>query len=123
MSAPQQQPPYPLIDGFRRTPEKEKEINQLVGHALGDNAGEALLDYLKSITVNVVMGLKGAAYPVAELERAGVRRISVGGAFARASFAAFVDAAREVKEKGTFAFAAHAIPHADLRKYMRSAKR
>lgn len=73
--------------------------------------------------VNVVMGLKGATHSVAELERVGVKRISVGGAFARASYAAFVDAAREVKEKGTFGFAAHAIPHADLRKYMRDAKR
>jgi hypothetical protein len=68
MSAPQPQPPYPLIDGFRRTPEKEKEINQLVGHALGDAAGEALLDYLKSITINAVCGPEIAERALFHLE-------------------------------------------------------
>ncbi|MGH6806408.1 MAG: isocitrate lyase/PEP mutase family protein, partial [Ensifer adhaerens] len=35
--------------------------------------------------VNVVMGLKGRSYTVSELSGAGVRRISVGGSFARAA--------------------------------------
>jgi 2-methylisocitrate lyase-like PEP mutase family enzyme len=52
--------------------------------------------------VNVFMGLKGATYSLEELAAAGVKRISVGGSFARAALGAFVRAAREVKEKGTF---------------------
>ena len=70
--------------------------------------------------VNVVMGLKGAAFSVQELQAAGVKRISVGGAFARAALGAFVRAAREVREQGTFGFAADAIPGAEANRLMRS---
>jgi 2-methylisocitrate lyase-like PEP mutase family enzyme len=73
--------------------------------------------------VNVVMGLKGATYAVEELAAVGVKRISVGGAFARAALGAFVRAAREVKDKGTFSFAADAIPHAEVSAYMAEGKR
>lgn len=73
--------------------------------------------------VNVLMGLKGATYTFDELADAGVKRISVGGAFARAALGAFVRAAREVKERGTFTFAAEAIAHADVSEYMRTATR
>jgi 2-methylisocitrate lyase-like PEP mutase family enzyme len=72
--------------------------------------------------VNVVMGLKGATYSVEELAAVGVKRISVGGAFARAALGAFVRAAREVKDKGTFSFAADAIPHAEVSAYMAEGK-
>jgi 2-methylisocitrate lyase-like PEP mutase family enzyme len=68
--------------------------------------------------VNVVMGLKGPTYSVEELAAVGVKRISVGGALARAALGAFVRAAREVKENGTFTFAADAISHAEATAYM-----
>ena len=68
--------------------------------------------------VNVVMGLKGATYSVAELQAAGVKRISVGGSFARAALGALVRAAREVKEHGTFTYAADALPGAEAAAYM-----
>jgi 2-methylisocitrate lyase-like PEP mutase family enzyme len=42
--------------------------------------------------------------PVAELAEAGVSRISVGGAFAFAALAALVDAATELRDKGTYSF-------------------
>ncbi|MCZ7450211.1 isocitrate lyase/phosphoenolpyruvate mutase family protein [Agrobacterium rhizogenes] len=60
--------------------------------------------------VNVVMGLKGQSYSVAELSEAGVRRISVGGSFARTAFGALISAAQEVKSVGTFTYAVDAIP-------------
>ena len=53
--------------------------------------------------VNVVMGLKSASFSVAELAALGVRRISVGSALSRAALGAFVRAAREIQEHGTFA--------------------
>jgi 2-methylisocitrate lyase-like PEP mutase family enzyme len=68
--------------------------------------------------VNVLMGLKGATYTVDQIAAAGAKRISVGGALARAALGAFVRAAREIKEKGTFTFAAEAIPHAEVTAYM-----
>jgi 2-methylisocitrate lyase-like PEP mutase family enzyme len=53
----------------------------------------------------VVMGLKSAALSVADLSALGVKRVSVGSALARAALSGFVDAAREIREKGTFTFA------------------
>src|SRR4029077_3018285 len=71
-----------------------------------------------SKTVNVLMGLTGATFSVEQLEAAGVRRISVGGSFARAALGALVRAAREVKEKGTFSYAADALSSAETKRYL-----
>lgn len=60
--------------------------------------------------VNVVMGLGGQVYSVQQLSEAGVRRISVGGSFARAAFGALRRAAQEVRDSGTFGYARDAIP-------------
>lgn len=60
--------------------------------------------------VNVVMGLKGPSYSVAELSEAGVRRVSVGGSFARAALGGLMKAAAEVRNSGTFGYAAEALP-------------
>ena len=72
--------------------------------------------------VNVVMGLKGPRYSVAELSAAGVRRVSVGGSFARAALGALLRAAEEVKSSGTFTYAADAIPAATLSRLMSQEK-
>ena len=55
--------------------------------------------------VNVVMGLRGVQMSVAALSAIGVRRISVGSALCRTALGAFLRAAREMREHGTFAFA------------------
>jgi 2-methylisocitrate lyase-like PEP mutase family enzyme len=68
--------------------------------------------------VNVVMGLKNASFSIAELAAMGVRRISVGSALSRAALGAFVRAAREIHEHGTFAFAEEAIPYAEVNDLM-----
>ncbi|MEX0317959.1 MAG: isocitrate lyase/phosphoenolpyruvate mutase family protein [Ruegeria sp.] len=60
--------------------------------------------------VNVVMGLQAPAYSVQELSEAGVRRISVGGSFARAALGALRRAADEVLTTGTFTYATDAMP-------------
>jgi 2-methylisocitrate lyase-like PEP mutase family enzyme len=51
---------------------------------------------------------------VAELTRVGVRRISVGGALARAAWRGFLDAATEIAEQGTFTNLARAAPSSEL---------
>lgn len=71
--------------------------------------------------VNVVMGLKGPAWSLEQLQEAGVKRVSVGGSFARAALAGLIRAAKEVKESGTFGYAAEALTHADATGFMRSA--
>jgi 2-methylisocitrate lyase-like PEP mutase family enzyme len=68
--------------------------------------------------VNVLMGLAGATFSVEELAAAGTKRISVGGSLARAALGALVRAAREVKEKGTFTYAADALLSAEVKRYL-----
>jgi 2-methylisocitrate lyase-like PEP mutase family enzyme len=51
------------------------------------------------------MGIKGAPrLSLKELGALGVRRVSIGSGFARAAMTAFLHAAREVHDRGTFAF-------------------
>ena len=69
--------------------------------------------------VNVVMGLSGPTWSVDQLAEVGVTRISVGGSMARAALGAFMRAAREVLEQGTFTYAADALPHREALSYMR----
>jgi 2-methylisocitrate lyase-like PEP mutase family enzyme len=73
--------------------------------------------------VNVVMGLKGQNYSVAELSDAGVRRVSVGGSFARAALGALMRAAKEVKSTGTFSYASDALPDSEVARLMSQEKR
>jgi 2-methylisocitrate lyase-like PEP mutase family enzyme len=54
------------------------------------------------LPVNVLARPGGPS--VAELASAGVRRVSVGGAFAFAALGAVVEAARELREEGTYGF-------------------
>lgn len=62
--------------------------------------------------VNVLAG--GPIATVAELADMGVRRISVGGALARAAWSGFLAAAREIAENGTFARLGDAVPFAEI---------
>jgi 2-methylisocitrate lyase-like PEP mutase family enzyme len=55
--------------------------------------------------VNVLMGLQGVQLSLSELSAIGVRRISVGSALCRAALGTFLRAAKEMRERGTFAFA------------------
>jgi 2-methylisocitrate lyase-like PEP mutase family enzyme len=68
--------------------------------------------------VNVLAGGKGSGLTVANLAAAGVRRISVGSALTRAAFGAFLRAAREIMEKGTFTFGDDAASFAELTEFM-----
>jgi 2-methylisocitrate lyase-like PEP mutase family enzyme len=64
--------------------------------------------------VNVLAGIKRQNFPLAELEAAGARRISLGGALARVALGALLHAGREMKEKGTFTFVDNAAPSAEV---------
>jgi 2-methylisocitrate lyase-like PEP mutase family enzyme len=81
---------------------------------------EAIRDVCSAVSkpVNVLMGLKGATYSIDEIAAVGAKRISVGGSLARAALGAFVRAAREIKDRGTFTYAQQAIPHAEIGRYM-----
>jgi 2-methylisocitrate lyase-like PEP mutase family enzyme len=59
--------------------------------------------------VNVLMGLAGVELSLAELSAIGVKRVSVGSGLCRAALGGFLRAAREMRDSGTFAFAADAV--------------
>jgi 2-methylisocitrate lyase-like PEP mutase family enzyme len=60
--------------------------------------------------VNVLMGMPGVPLDLVALAALGVKRVSVGGALARAALGAFVRASREMLEHGTFDFTNDALP-------------
>jgi 2-methylisocitrate lyase-like PEP mutase family enzyme len=64
--------------------------------------------------VNVVMGLKGVRLTLAELSEIGVKRVSVGSALTRAALGAFLRAAREMREHGSFTFADDAVSYSEI---------
>jgi 2-methylisocitrate lyase-like PEP mutase family enzyme len=70
--------------------------------------GLARLDDIREVVRSVGKPVNVLTLPhapsVAELAEAGVRRVSVGGAFAFAALGAVVDAANELREQGTYAF-------------------
>jgi len=68
--------------------------------------------------VNVVMGLQGVNYSVRELSDVGVKRVSVGGSFARAALGEMIRAAREVLEQGTFSYSDKAISSNEITRMM-----
>ena len=70
--------------------------------------------------VNVLVSSDFAT--VEQLRDLGVRRISVGGALARAAWAGFLEAAREIAEKGTFTALTRATPFAELEGYFATKK-
>jgi 2-methylisocitrate lyase-like PEP mutase family enzyme len=66
--------------------------------------------------VNFMAGIKGKSFSVPELEKAGVRRISLATSLFRAALTGVLDAAREVKEQGSFGYLERLQ---DINKYMR----
>ncbi|TAL75427.1 MAG: isocitrate lyase/phosphoenolpyruvate mutase family protein [Burkholderiaceae bacterium] len=54
--------------------------------------------------VNFMAGVPGHSFSVAELESAGVKRISFGTSLYRSAMSAFVSTAREIRETGQFGY-------------------
>jgi 2-methylisocitrate lyase-like PEP mutase family enzyme len=63
-------------------------------------------------------GIRGKSFTVAELEKAGVRRVSVATSFYRAAISGFLEAAREVKEKGSFTYLERTLATPELNQFM-----
>ncbi len=84
-------------------------------YAPGIRAMSDIVTVVKAVApkpVNVLVSSDFAT--VAELADAGVRRISVGGALARAAWTGFLHAAKEIAETGTFTSFARVVPGAEL---------
>jgi 2-methylisocitrate lyase-like PEP mutase family enzyme len=85
-------------------------------YAPGLTSREDIATVLKSVDrpLNVLMGLQGMEPEVETLSAMGVRRVSVGSALCRAAFGAFLRAAREMRERGTFAFVKDAVKFKEI---------
>lgn len=66
--------------------------------------------------VNVLIG-GPVGLTMADCAALGVRRVSVGGALARAAWGGFIRAAKELADTGRFDGFAEAAPHADLQQF------
>jgi 2-methylisocitrate lyase-like PEP mutase family enzyme len=69
--------------------------------------------------VNFMAGIRGKSFTVAELQAAGVKRISVATSFYRAAMTGLADAAKEAMASGTFAYLDRAITTPDLNNYFK----
>jgi len=68
--------------------------------------------------VNVVAGMQGIRFTLAELAAVGVKRVSIGGALSRVALAAAIRAAREMREHGTFTFVDEPITSREISKML-----
>jgi 2-methylisocitrate lyase-like PEP mutase family enzyme len=68
---------------------------------------------------NFMAGIKGRSFSLAELEAAGVRRISLATSLYRAAMSGLVAAAKEVKEQGSFGYLDRSLSTPELNGYMR----
>ena len=93
-----------------------QEAGADVLYAPGLRSKEDIAEVVRSVNrpVNALMGLQGVVLTQAELSEIGVKRISVGSALARAAMGAFLRAAKEMREKGTFQWAADAAKSEEM---------
>jgi 2-methylisocitrate lyase-like PEP mutase family enzyme len=86
-------------------------------YAPGIKTREEITAVVKAVhpkPVNLLIGASGLS--LKEAADLGVRRISVGGSLARAAWAGFMKAAREMAEQGTFTELASGYPGGELNK-------
>jgi 2-methylisocitrate lyase-like PEP mutase family enzyme len=89
----------------------------LYAPGLTDLASIRLVCDSLSKPVNLVMGMPGRTFSVAELSAAGVKRISVGSALARLAYGSLVRAARDMAQNGAFGFSDDAMGFKELEQY------
>lgn len=94
-----------LDDTIRRLQAYEKAgADVLMAPALPDLNAVKMVCAAITKPFNFMAGIPGLSFSVAELEAAGVRRISLASSLYRAAMNGLVTAAREVKDKGIFSY-------------------
>ena len=118
-------------EGFiRGRPDMEETVRRLKAYAQagadclyapGLKTREEMKTVIEAVApkpVNILMGTPSDV-SVNDLAKLGARRISVGGSLARAAWGAFIRAAKEIAEAGTFNGFTDAAPGADLNQLFR----
>jgi 2-methylisocitrate lyase-like PEP mutase family enzyme len=109
-----------LDDTLRRLQAFEKAgADVLFAPALPDLAAVRAVCAAVSRPVNFMAGIRGKSFSVAELEAAGVRRISLATSLWRAAMTGLMEAAREVREQGTFGYVERTLPSAEVSRFLR----
>jgi 2-methylisocitrate lyase-like PEP mutase family enzyme len=96
------------------------DADVLMAPGLPDLAAVRMVCAALSRPFNFMAGIKGRSFTVAELANAGVKRISLATSLYRAAMSGLVDAAREVKERGTFGYVDTTMATPELNGYMSS---
>jgi 2-methylisocitrate lyase-like PEP mutase family enzyme len=111
----------PDLDDTIRRLQAFQDAGADVLYAPGLRSREDIATVVRSIDrpLNVVMGLAGVTLGVPELAAIGVKRVSLGSSLSRAALGAFLRAAREVSEHGSFTFTSDAVPFAELNEMLR----
>jgi 2-methylisocitrate lyase-like PEP mutase family enzyme len=66
-----------------------------------------------------MVGIPGKSWTLAELQAAGVRRVSLATSLYRLAMTGFIEAAREVREKGTFTYLDRIVPSGEFAAFMK----
>lgn len=69
--------------------------------------------------VNFMAGIRGKSWSLAELEAAGVKRVSVATSLFRAAMSAVLEAGREIREQGTFGYLDRCATSAEIGRFLR----
>jgi 2-methylisocitrate lyase-like PEP mutase family enzyme len=98
---------------------EEAGADVLFAPGLPDLAAVCAVCAAVSKPFNFMVGIKGKSFSMSELAAAGVRRISLATSLYRAAMTGFLDAAREAKNTGQFAFLDRCVTTSELSKLMR----
>ncbi|MGH7121978.1 MAG: isocitrate lyase/PEP mutase family protein [Acetobacteraceae bacterium] len=90
----------------------------LMAPALPDLAAVARVCQALSRPFNFMAGMPGRSFPVTELGKAGVKRISLATSLYRAAMSGLIGAAREAKDQGTFGYVDEAVKTAEINALM-----
>ena len=110
-----------LDDTIRRLQAFEKAgADVLMAPGLPDLASVRAVCKALTRPFNFMAGIRGKSFSVAELEAAGVRRVSLATSLYRAAMTGLAEAAREVKEHGSFGYLEHSLSTPEINNFMRN---
>lgn len=108
-----------LEDTIKRLQAYQKAgADVLFAPSLPDLAAVRAICSAVSKPVNFMVGVRGKSFTVAELVKAGVKRISFASSLYRAAITSLIAAASEVKQSGTFGYLERTITTAELNKFL-----
>ena len=92
--------------------------NVLMAPGLPDLAAVKTVCAALARPFNFMAGIKGRSFTTAELAKAGVKRISLATSLYRAAMSGLANAAREVKDRGTFGYVDTSLTTPELNNFM-----